>query len=376
MEKKLNIENVNQAMTRAGLTQAAIAQTLGVSREAVSQWINQKIFPRPNKLLQLGKLLSLSFNDIVIKEDVYAPVVAFRKMKGTKTKDHHIEQAQEMGYFLRHLVPYLPFNRLEMMPPVLKKPVCDYHYIQQIVKKVRDDINIKDNDVVNFRHLIRGFLELQTIIIPVLWGSKQRHENAVHIFLPDSQTTWVYLNLDVNIHDFKFWMAHELGHCLSPSLRGDESEDFADEFAAALLFPENEAKCAYEEIIKKHTPQGQLNNILQIARNRIISPYTVYKQINKHAEHANVEPLSLEPQIHGATTNFNKQYHNLSATLFGDTEQLKAKDYIERSQIEFETPFFKALSKYLKEHKKEAGLIQSVMDIPLLDAQSIHEELT
>lgn len=376
MEKKLNTENVNQAMTRAGLTQAAIAQTLDVSREAVSQWISQKIFPRPNKLLQLGKLLSLSFDEIVIKNDPSAPVVAFRKMKGTKTKDHHIEQAQEMGYFLRHLVPYLPFNRLEMMPPVLKKPVCDYHYIQQIVKKVRDDINIKDNDVVNFRHLIRGFLELQTIIIPVLWGSKQRHENAVHIFLPDSQTTWVYLNLDVNIHDFKFWMAHELGHCLSPSLRGDEAEDFADEFAAALLFPENEAKYAYEEIIKKHTPQAQLNNILQIARDRIISPYTVYKQINKYAEHANVEPFSLEPQIHGATTNFNKQYHNLSATLFGDTEQLKAKDYIERSQIEFETPFFKVLSKYLKEHKKEVGLIQSVMDIPLLDAQSIHEELT
>jgi transcriptional regulator with XRE-family HTH domain len=374
MEKKLNTEKVNQAMTIAGLTQTAVAQNLGVSKEAVSQWLSHKVFPRPNKLLQLGKLLLLSFDELVIKDDPYAPVVAFRKMKGTKTKDHHIEQAQERGYFLRHLVPYLPFNRLEMMPPVLKDPVCDYHYIQQIVKKVRDDINIDDNDVIDFNHLIKRFSDLQTVIIPVLWGSKLRHENAVHIFLPDSQTTWVYLNLDVNIHDFKFWMAHELGHCLSPSLRSEEAEDFADEFAAALLFPENKAKHTYEELLTKGTKAAKIVHILKIAEDCTISPYTVYGQVNKYAEHANIEQFNLN--IHGATTNLNKRYPNLSETLFGNTEQLEAKDYIEKAQTDFDTPFFDVLSRYLKEHKKGAGIVQSVMDIPLLDAQSIHEELT
>ena len=373
MEKRLNTEKVSQAMTIAGLTQTAVAQHLGVSKEAVSQWLSHKVFPRPDKLLQLGKLLSLSFDEIVIKDDPYAPVVAFRKMKSTKTKDHHIEQAQERGYFLRHLVPYLPFNRLEMMPPVLKDPVCDYHYIQTIVKKVRDDIDVND-DNIKFSHLIRRFSDLQTVVIPVLWGSKQRHENALHIFLPDSQTTWIYLNLDVNIHDFKFWMAHELGHCLSPSLRGDEAEDFADEFAAALLFPENKAKHAYEELLTKRTKGAKITHILKIAEDCTISPYTVYGQINKYAEHNHIEPFNLN--IHGATTNLNKRYLNLSETLFGSTEQLEAKDYIEKAQSAFGTPFFEMLSRYLKEHKKGAGIIQSVMDIPLLDAQSIHEELT
>ena len=85
-------------------------------------------------------------------------------------------------------------------------------------------------------------------------------------------------------------------------------------------------------------------------------------------------PLNLN--IHGATANLNKRYQNLSETLFGNTKQLAAKDYIEKAQSAFETPFFEMLSRYLKEHKKGAGIIQSVMDIPLLDAQSIHEELT
>jgi len=34
-------------------------------------------------------------------------------------------------------------------------------------------------------------------------------------------------------------MAHELGHCLSPSLTGEDAEDFADGFVGALLFPKD-----------------------------------------------------------------------------------------------------------------------------------------
>ncbi|MEZ5592676.1 MAG: helix-turn-helix transcriptional regulator [Gammaproteobacteria bacterium] len=116
MQKRLNTNRAQQAIDKAGLTQTAVADALGVSKEAVSQWLNDKSFPRPNKLLQLGKLLNLSFDDLVIKEDPFAPKVAFRKMRGTKTKDHHIEKAQEIGRFLRHLVPYLPFGDIGNAP--------------------------------------------------------------------------------------------------------------------------------------------------------------------------------------------------------------------------------------------------------------------
>lgn len=86
MQKRLNLSNAQQAIEVAGLTQTAIADELGVSKEAVSQWLNHKSFPRPNKLLQLGKLLNLTLNELVIKEESNAPKVAFRKMKGTKPK--------------------------------------------------------------------------------------------------------------------------------------------------------------------------------------------------------------------------------------------------------------------------------------------------
>ncbi|MDT8429628.1 MAG: helix-turn-helix domain-containing protein [Pseudomonadales bacterium] len=381
MQKRLNTDKAQQAIGKAGLTQTAVADALGVTKEAVSQWLLHKSFPRPNKLLQLGKLLSLSFDDLVIKEDPYAPKVAFRKMRGTKTKDYHIEKAQEIGRFLRHLVPYLPFDTFEM-PPVLKSPSCDCDYLRTVTKKVREDINLGPVECVDFTHLIRRFCELQAVVVPVMWGAKQRHENAVHIHLPDSGSIWVYLNLDTNIHDFKFWMAHELGHCLSPSLEGEAAEDFADAFAASLLYPHELAEEAYVSIKLQASPAAKIAHVISLAEQLTISPWTVIGQVNKYAESSGQPQIQLSKSTFpGAVTNFNKRYKNLSEALFGDTEldehgKPSARNYIEKAEDAFETPFFDLLRKYLKEHDKGPGYVQTVLDMPLLDARSIHAELT
>lgn len=381
MQKRLNTDKAQQAIDKAGLTQTAVADALGVTKEAVSQWLLHKSFPRPNKLLQLGKLLNLSFDDLVIKEDPYAPKVAFRKMRGTKTKDHHIEKAQEIGRFLRHLVPYLPFDTFEM-PPVLKSPSCDYDYLRTVTAKVREDINLGPVECVDFTHLIRRFSELQAVVVPVMWGAKQRHENAVHIHLPDSGSTWVYLNLDTNIHDFKFWMAHELGHCLSPSLEGDDAEDFADAFAASLLYPHELAEQAYTSTMSQASSAAKIKHIIGLADQLTISPWTVIGQVNKYAESTGQPQIQLSKSAFpGAVTNFNKKYKNLSEALFGNTEldehgHPSARDYIEKAEGAFKTPFFDLLRKYLKEHDKGPGYVQTVLDMPLLDARSIHAELT
>ncbi|NLQ18060.1 helix-turn-helix domain-containing protein [Marinomonas sp. M1K-6] len=380
MQKTLNIKKANLAMERAGLTQTAVAESLAVSREAVSQWLSSKSFPRPNKLLQLGKLLGLSFDDLVIKEEPFAPKVAFRKKAGTKTKDHHIEKAQEIGRFLRHLVPYLPFDTIEM-PPVLKSPSCDYEYLRKVTAKVRKNVNLGPVECVDFSHLIRRFSELQAVVVPVIWGSKQRHENAIHIHLPDSQSTWVYLNLDTNVHDFKFWMAHELGHCLSPSLESEAAEDFADAFAASLLYPHDLAEKAYATINYQTTSAAKIAHVIDLADQFTISPYTVLGQANKYALSTGQNEIELNKTFHGAVTNFNKRHKKLSDALFGDAEldehkKPSAKEYIDKAETVFDTPFFELLRKYLKEHSKGSGFVQTVLDMPLLDARSIHTELT
>jgi len=90
---------------------------------------------------------------------------------------------------------------------------------EKVAKRVRERIAVREGEEIRFDHLIGFFNELQAVIIPVLWGNKENHENALHIYLPESMTTWIYLNLDCRMHDFKFWMAHELGHIHAPTLQ-------------------------------------------------------------------------------------------------------------------------------------------------------------
>ena len=374
MEKKLNIQRISQSMDEKGYNQAALSQNLGVSRTIVSAWFKGRKFPRPDKLLKLGLELGLPFHDLVIKSITASePIVAFRKKGRRKTTDLHIENAKEIGQLLDLLVPYLPFEDL-FEPPSLKTPKLDYSYIQKAAQRIRSEIKVKDSELIDFEQMIGKLNNFEVILIPVFHGKCEHHENALHIFLPTSKTTWIFLNLDSNLHDFKFWMAHELGHVLSPSLTGDSAEDFADIFAQALLFPGIQAKRAYMSLKRLRSSRSRIREIIKLADSLTISPITVYKAINDFATASGLVELNLEPDIYAVTTNFNKNYPNVSEILF-DENPCSASDYIKKTKELFGSPFFEALRVYLSENEKSSGFIQSILNCSILDAKEIHTEL-
>ncbi len=374
MEKKLNILKISQTMEEKGLNQASLSQRLGVSRTIVSAWFKGRKFPRPDKLLKFGLELGLPFQDLVEKSvTATEPIVAFRKKGRRKTTDNHIENAKEIGQLLELLVPYLPFEGL-FQPPSLKAPKLDYSYIQKAAQRTRSEIKVKDDESIAFEQMIGKLNSFEVVLIPVFHGRREHHENALHIFLPTSKTTWIFLNLDSNLHDFKFWMAHELGHVLSPSLTGDSAEDFADTFAQALLFPEMQAKRAYISLERLRSSRSKIRAIIKLADLLTISPITVYKAINGYAAAFGLVELELEPDIYAATTNFNKNYSNVSEILF-DGKLFGASDYIKKTKELFGSPFFDALRVYISENEKSGGFIQSILDCSILDAKEIHAEL-
>jgi transcriptional regulator with XRE-family HTH domain len=376
MENKLNIDKVNQRIQELGLNQTTLAKKVLVSREAVSKWLSNEKYPRPDKLLKLARLLDLNFSEMVCKVSApNEPVIAFRKKGAHKITPDYIDQAKDMGMMLKELVPYLPFDDLSQ-PAVLKSPSIDYDYIRKVADRVRKTIGVREGEEIRFEHLIGFFNELQAVIIPVLWGNKENHENALHIYLPESMTTWIYLNLDCRIHDFKFWMAHELGHIYAPTLQGEAGEDFADAFAGALLFPHDLAKTEYEALQNLGDIWSQINHIKSLADKLVVSPLTVYYQINKNADYCGNPKIDLESSkaIYQATTNFNKQFQQVSEGLFG-TKSPSPSRYITSAKEYFGSPFFDVLKKYLMEHHKSASFIQSVLNIPLLDAQNVYKEL-
>jgi hypothetical protein len=284
-----------------------------------------------------------------------------------------------MGRFLKPLVGYVDVDEF-IGPPSLKHPSCNYRYVQDLAARIRRDLNIAEKTAFHFTDLIKLFRDHQAVIIPTLWGRKARHENAIHIHLPESQTTWIYLNLDVEVHDFKFWMAHELAHVLTLDLlranRIEEAEDFADAFAGALVFPEPLAEGAYGEYKTCRTEQRRLNVLGKWAEEHIISPLSVYKEIENFAtaSKAPFTPLS-DAALFAFIAAFNKRYPTLGESFF-DHKTPTADQFMRVVQEAFETKVFSALGQYVREKKPAAGAIATILGVSRMDALGYLEALS
>lgn len=369
MEKVLNIPLISQRTNELGLNQTEISEKLGVSKEAVSQWFREVSFPRPSKLLKLGQILNLAYNELVIKENEVEPVVAFRKVKSAKTTDMHFKRAKEMGYSLDKLVKYLPFE-IVTKPPELLNPKNEYNYIQNAVKVIRG--NLKINKItIDADDIIKCFIKYKTILIPILLGNKKNHENAIHIHLPVSATNWVYINLDTKVFDFKFWLVHELGHIFTPSLTGDEAEDFVDNFAGAFLLPAEIAKQTYYELIGYNDHQSRIPVIFNLAKRHVISPYTILYEVNKFAENNNQKKIDFGSEFHAQNNRFVNRFQLISENLFGENKP-DAGEYIKVVEREFETIFFKLLRSYFKEEESSPSFVRSVLNVSVADSKEIY----
>ncbi len=374
MQKTLNSASIREAMQRRGLSQAQLSRSVGVSRAAVSKWLKGEDLPRPDKLLKLGALLELGFKELVTERpDPLEPIVAFRRKGGRKTKEEHVARAKHMGVLLRPLAELLPFNALAR-PATLRNPAAEYAYVQRVARHVRKEIGVGQDAPLHFRDLIGRFSSLHAVIVPVLWGDKTHHENALHLYLPDSMTTWVYLNLDSNVHDFKFWMAHELGHVLAPDLRNDEGEDFADAFAQALLFPEASVVNAYSAVKRARSEGGRINRMKTIAREYGISPTTVNLALDAYARGRSMDRVDVGRAIHAASTNFNKEFGRVSDTLFSQSPP-SAKEYVSVAREKLRSPFFDALREHMRQTPVSVGFVETVLQLPLRDARELVEEL-
>lgn len=379
MEKTLCIDHVQKRLAERGLNQSSVAKQLGLSRAAVSKWFTGTAFPRPAELLKLGKLLELSFKDLVLtRETAPTLLVAFRKRAGTKTTDGHSDKAREMGRLLEALVPFLEHDRF-VTAPRLKRPLLEYRYLQDLVTKVRLELKLDPVKPIDFHDLIGRFNQLQAVLVPVMWGKQSGHANALHIYLPASQTTWVLLNLDSELHDFKFWMAHELGHVLSVVLLEngdlDLAEDFAEAFAGALLFPEVAAKSWHEVYQRARTPVAKVNVLLKAAGEYVISPFSVYKEMERYAGEAGESFDEVDQRLlHSRSAAFNAGFKTISQTLFDDHKP-SADHYMLRATEVFETPVFKALREHAEASDISESVISRMLDIPLVDARALKKAL-
>ncbi|MHB1668681.1 XRE family transcriptional regulator [Thiomonas sp.] len=373
MQKRIHSQNLQQALQDRGWSQKDLAAEMGLSAQAVTNWIKGADFPRPDKLLKLATTLRLSFTDLVITPSKDQPVIAFRKKGGAKTTDAHALKAMAMGTLLKPLVQFLPEPR--SLRAQIPSPSLQYDALQVVVAEVRTRIGLGVQAVLSYEHLIGEFGCNGAVIVPVLWGEKKNHKNALHILLPQDQVTFIFLNLDTRLEDFKFWMAHELAHVYTPDLAGqNEGEDFADAFAGALLFPKALAKAAYHQAAGQRDAMGEIRELQREASAHSISLYSVFCEINNYAK---AEGLALlrckDSEIHAIRNN---QRGKLVSEILFDPTPPEPAAYMAAAQNVFRSAFFPSLRRMVKSKGTGPGYIQQIMDIPMQDAAALHGDLS
>ena len=202
MQKTINSEALLAALSQHGLTQRELAEQIGVSSQAVTNWVKGKDFPRPPKLLKLSTVLRLGFDQLVDTVDEGRPIVAFRKKANAKTTELHTSQAVAVGKLLKPLVAFLP--DIQALRTLITSPSTEYLKLEHAVVQTRARLGIGSQAVLGYEHIIREFKTSGAVLVPVMWGSKGKHENALHIRLPKEDVTFVFLNLDTRLEDFNF----------------------------------------------------------------------------------------------------------------------------------------------------------------------------
>jgi transcriptional regulator with XRE-family HTH domain len=372
MEKILNCAAIETALTKRGMTRKDLAQAVGTSSQAVTNWLKGQDFPRPPKLLKLATTLKLTFEQLVQASSAGKPVIAYRKKAGTKTTPAHIAKAEGIGQLLKPLVSYLP--ELQALRTLITTPSCDYPKLQTVVSQTRDRLGIGGQAVLSYENLIGEFKNCGAILVPVLWGNKGNHENALHIRLPLEDVTFIFLNLDTRLEDFKFWMAHELAHVLTPELSGtNDGEDFADAFAGALLYPKACVEQTYRLSSQQTTSEAAIRILEEQAARHMISLNTVFQQVQSYAK-ANQLPTLAIPE---ATIHIRRSVCRgdlVSEALF-DPLPPPPRRYIAACENTFQTSFFHALKRMIIESGTGAPYVQQILDMPLKDAVGLYEEL-
>jgi transcriptional regulator with XRE-family HTH domain len=372
MQKVIHSDNVKTAIQALGWTQKDLAARLGVTGQAVTNWMKGTDFPRPDKLLKLATTLKLGFADLVQLPQAAQPVVAFRKKASAKTTDEHVSNAMAMGALLKALVPFL--SAVPQLRRQVPDPSTEYAALQAVVAQVRRNLGLGEGGVLHYEQLLGEFAENGAIVIPVMWGALQNHKNALHILLPQERVTFIFLNLDTHLEDFKFWMAHELAHVFTTSLAGtNEGEDFADAFAGALLFPKELARSVYEQVAGQ-TKTHEAKVLKAFAQEHGISLFSVFSEVNRYAQSQGLPALKHAANDIHAMRN-SQRGKLVSETLFAPLPPEPAA-YVAAAERQFHSDFFQALRRMVKDKQTGAGYIQQVMDIPMQDALALHGELT
>jgi len=370
----LNIPAIEGAMRRLGMSGTALAEACTVSKEATSNWLNGESIPRPSKLTKLSEVLGIPVETLLNVVQPPTPVFAYRTKFNKPVSGPMRDAAEEQARHLEQLLPFVD-ERPDFEPPLLREPSLDAERIRNAATRARASLGLSNHDVLSNENLERLFHIFGAIFVPVMWGlNKERHENALTVYLPESKTFWVVFNLGCRSDDYKYWLAHEYGHCLTMhALSEEDGETFAEKFAQQLVFPD---EVANECLAAVRASSDGLVVITEYAKRFGVSVITILRAIDRLSEQLYGVKTGLDtPKFYAAWNRGRANVPTMTRVIFGrDTPS--QQEYVVKAGEYYKTPVFRAIQSFQEtEGGRNPAFIASVLNLGIGDALSLSHVL-
>lgn len=257
-KKKVVGARIKQARISRGYSMTQLADYIGVSRQAISQYELGLTEPLPEKLRAIAKLLYYPidfFMDPINEVKENKSAVFYRSKKTTRKKDK-LEAEEKLNIYKRindYLKNFVDYPN-ENIPKYNYEGINDFYPdlkdAENAAKKLRDFWKLGNGPIINLTQVLQknGILVTQTEkngSNGKLDGFSCWIDNNPYIFLGTEAKTGVRV---------RFSLAHELGHLMmhSPNISVDFLEELgakqnkfsekleieANAFAGAFLLPE------------------------------------------------------------------------------------------------------------------------------------------
>lgn len=370
----LNITAIEGAMRKLGLTGAALAEACQVSKEATSNWLKGESIPRPSKLVKLAEVLDIPVDTLLNVVQPPSPIFAYRTKLNKPVTGQLRDAAEEQARHLEQLLSFVE-DRPDFEPPLLRDPSLDADLIRHAATRARISLGLSNKEILSNENLERLFYIFGAILVPVIWGlNKERHENALTVYLPESKTSWVVFNLGCRKDDYKYWLAHEYGHCLTMhALSEEDGETFAEKFAQQLVFPDEVAHECLEKV--REGSEGGVS-IREYAETYGVSVITVLRAVDRLSEQLYGKKTGMETQGFYISWNRGRAKIPTMSQLILGSDTPSQEVYVAKAQAAYNTPIFSAIRRFQEaDGGRNPAFIASVLNIGIGDALNLSHVL-
>lgn len=240
---------IKQARTTRGYSMVELAELIGVTKQAISQYEMGKNEPSKQVLNSISNFLkypiSFFYKSMPINEAA-SSVIFFRSKKTTKIKSYNAAKEkmcifEEIHKYINQFVDFPDANLPKIEYPDYGVDLLDNDIIENYAITLREFWNLGSGPIDNLMNVVQKN--------GIMISKMQLGLNKIDAFSVWRNTPYIFLSSDKDTNvRIRFDIAHELGHLiLHTDYIGDEEiskdiiwskiEDEANRFSGAFLLP-------------------------------------------------------------------------------------------------------------------------------------------